>query len=127
MPAVTRGVGRVRRCLDEQNLGIALVQVLHGVHVQLAEAAAEGLVLLAIEPLIAERQHLPVEEGLVDLLLLLVGQRPGEIDASDLGPDVGRERPDIEALVARPDLGHLGPPVGGSKHLPSPSRLLTIF
>ena len=55
------------------------------VAIELAEAAAEGDVLLARDLLVAEQQDAALEEGAVDLVELGVAERLGEIDALDLG------------------------------------------
>ena len=55
------------------------------VPVELAEAAAEGDVLLARDLLVAEQQDAALEEGAVDPVELGVAERLGEIDALDLG------------------------------------------
>ena len=57
------------------------------VGVELAEAAAEGDVLLARDLLVAEQQDALVEEGAVDLVELGVAQRLGEINACNLGAE----------------------------------------
>jgi hypothetical protein len=55
--------------------------------VELAEAAAEGDVLLARDLLAAKQQDAFLEESAVDLVELGVAERLGEIDARDLGAD----------------------------------------
>jgi hypothetical protein len=55
--------------------------------VELAEAAAEGDVLLARDLLVAKQQDAFLEEGAVDLVELGVAERLGEIDAGDLGAE----------------------------------------
>ena len=57
------------------------------VPVELAEAAAEGDVLLARDLLVAEQQDAVLEERAVDLVELGVAERLGEIDALDLGAE----------------------------------------
>jgi hypothetical protein len=59
--------------------------------VQLAEAAAELLVLVVAELLVAEEDHQVVHQRIVHLLELLVAERPGEVDAEDLRADHGRQ------------------------------------
>jgi len=59
------------------------------VDVQLAEPAAEGLVLVGIDVLVAEQHHRMLQEGPVDLVELLVAELPGQVDAGDLGADEG--------------------------------------
>jgi hypothetical protein len=55
------------------------------VPVELAEAAAEGDVLLARDLLVAEQQDAALEEGAMDLVELGIAERLGEIDTLDLG------------------------------------------
>ena len=57
------------------------------VGVELAEAAAEGDVLLARDLLVAEQQDAFLQEGAMDLVELRVAGRLGEIDAGDLGAE----------------------------------------
>ena len=96
MPAVAGRVGRLGRGLHRQDLRVAAVAVLHGVHVQAAEATAERLVLLPVQVLITENQHLPVQPGLIQGAELVVAQGLTEIDAMDLSADVWGKRGDIE-------------------------------
>ena len=55
------------------------------VPVELAEAAAEGDVLLARDLLVAEQQDAALEEGAMDLVEFGVAERLGKIDALYLG------------------------------------------
>ena len=57
--------------------------------VQLAELAPERLLPIEVEGLVAEEQHLVLDQRVVQLLELLVAQGPAEIDAGDLGADPG--------------------------------------
>ena len=52
------------------------------------EIAGEADLILEADLLIAEEDHQIAREGIVQLLDLLVGERPGEIDLSDLGADM---------------------------------------
>jgi hypothetical protein len=72
---------------DQQQLGIVGMAVTRQalVPVELAEAAAEGDVLLARDLLVAEQQGAALEEGAVDLVELGIAERLAEIDALDLG------------------------------------------
>ena len=63
------------------------------VPVELAEAAAEGDVLLARDLLVAEQQDAALEEGAMDLVELGVAERLGEIDALDFGAERVGQRP----------------------------------
>ena len=68
--------------------------------VQLAEAAAERLVLLVAQLLVAEEDHQVRHQRVMDFLKRLVAQWPGEIDAEDLGADAGRELAHLDRLVS---------------------------
>src|SRR5262245_58076757 len=67
--------------------------------VQLAEAPAERLVLVVRELLVAEKDHQIVHQGVMNLLENLVAERPGEVDAGDLGADRRRQLADFDSLV----------------------------
>ena len=70
-----------------------------GMHVQLAEEAAEILLLLRRQVLIPEEDHAVVDERVVDVLERALVERLREIDAVDLGPDVGGELVDAKRCV----------------------------
>ena len=75
-------------------------------HLQRPEAAAEVQVLIGGDVLVAEEQHLPVQERAADLAELLVRELCREIDAFDLRPDHGRQRAHGDGFVsARGDPG----------------------
>jgi hypothetical protein len=78
------------------------VAVLHGVNVQPAEAPGERLVLLPLQVLVAEHQHLPVEPGAIDFAELLVGQRLRQVDAGHLGANVRGQGRDVDGVVFAP-------------------------
>ena len=61
--------------------------------------AAERLLLLEVDVLVAEEDHEMAQQGVVDLLERLVAERAGEIDAADLGTDHGAQRLDLDRLV----------------------------
>ena len=62
-----------------------------GMDVQLAEAAAERLVLLVRQLLVAEEDHQVLHQRVMDLLEGLVAERPGKVDAGNLRADAGRK------------------------------------
>ena len=70
------GLGRIRGRMD----------------VQLAEPPSQRLLLVQVEGLVAEEEHLVLDQGVVQLLELLVAQGRGEIDAGHLGTDPRRQR-----------------------------------
>jgi hypothetical protein len=74
---------------DQQQLGIVGMAVARQVvvPVELAEAAAEGDVLLARDLLVAEQKDAALQERAMDLIELGVAERLGEIDALDLGAE----------------------------------------
>ena len=69
-------------------------------HVQRAEAAAEILLLLVVDLLVAEEDHQVLHQRVVDLLELLVAQRPRQVHAGDLRADGGRELAHADGLEA---------------------------
>ena len=75
-----------------------------GVHGQLAEEAPERLLLVGRHVLVAEEDHLVLDEGVVHLLERGLVERPREIHAEDLGADVGRELLDRHGSVAHGQL-----------------------
>jgi hypothetical protein len=74
---------------DQQQLGIIGMAITRQVvvPVELAEAAAEGDVLLAGDLLVAEQKDAALEEGAMDLVELGVAERLGEVDALDFGAE----------------------------------------
>lgn len=76
---------------------------------QLTPIPGEFPLCAGAQPLPAEEQHLPLQQCPVQLRPQLPGQRPGQVQPTDFGPDGGRLRYDLEALV-----GPLVPSVGGS-------------
>jgi hypothetical protein len=96
--------------------------------VQLAETAAERFVLLQVDVLVAEEDHEMAQQGLVDGLDRVVAERPREIDAGNLGPDLWAQRldPDRFAVHGLPPFGdHSAVHQGRRQRLFT--RLLTIL
>jgi hypothetical protein len=68
---------------------------------QVTEAPAERHMARTIEPvLIAEEDHLPLQQGLPDLLDRVVGEVVGQVDTADLGADRHRHRVDGDGHAA---------------------------
>ena len=85
--------------LDEQDFGVALEQVRRRrVDVELAETAAELLVLLGRHFLIAEEDDDVFHQRVVDGGELFVGEVTAEIDAEDLRTDGWGKRADFDRL-----------------------------
>ena len=86
-------------------------------HVQRPEAAAEALVVLAAESLVAEDQHMVGVEGRLDLGELRVAERLRQVDALDLRADHRIERPDVDRSRLQPrfDDFQLAPGAGGHR------------
>src|SRR5262249_13133888 len=78
--------------MHDADLGMAVDLGLGGrMDQQLAEQAAERLVLLDADLLVAEEDHLMRHQRIVQLAHLVVRQGLAEIDAEDLGAGGGRE------------------------------------
>jgi hypothetical protein len=75
------------------------------VDVQLAEQPAEGHVLVGRDVLVAEEDDGILGERAMQLVLLAVRQRLGEIDAGDLRADDRRQLVDGDGLVGRSFIG----------------------
>jgi hypothetical protein len=86
--------------MDRQDLGMSLGRVPGGVDVQLAERAAQRLLPVEVEGLLAEEEDLVLDQGVVQLLELLVAQGPAEVDAGHLGTDPRCHRGHLDGLVA---------------------------
>ncbi len=84
--------------MDGHHLGMVGQARDAGVDDQFAERAAERLVALVVEVLVAEEDHLVLSDGLGDLLQLAVG-RLAQVDAEDLGPDPGRHRNHFQHFI----------------------------
>jgi len=67
---------------------------------QLAETAAEILVLVDGEVLVAKEDHQILHQRIMHLLELLVAQRLRQIDAVDLCADARRQLADFDGLIA---------------------------
>src|SRR5205807_7457846 len=67
---------------------------------QLAEAAAERLVLLMGQRLVAKEDHQIIHQGIVDFLEGLVAEGLGKIDARDFRTDCRRELSHFDGLVS---------------------------
>src|SRR5690242_13559619 len=86
--------------MDRQDLGMAFRRMRRGrVDRQLAEQAAERLVLVMGEVLAAEEHDHIFHQRVVHLLELLIAERARQIDPADLGPDMRRQLPDLDRLV----------------------------
>src|SRR5665213_2024536 len=70
-----------------------------GMDRQFAEQAAERLVLIQRQFLVAKEQHLMRHQRVVDFLELLIAQWTGEVDAGDFGADGGGGGRDRDRLI----------------------------
>src|SRR5499427_6421964 len=123
VPHLARYVLRVLVRVDDEELRMALHEAgSGGVDVELAEAPAEGLVLLGGEVLIAEEDDPVVDQAVVDLLEGRLGQRLREVDAADHGAHMRRE-----LLYADGRWRHGWPPLAGGDFMAhaSPFMFLT--
>lgn len=59
---------------------------------QIAEAAGQIALLQRRDRLIAEEQHLMLQQGMIKLFKLAVAQRPGQFDVFHQRPDVRPQR-----------------------------------
>src|ERR1700758_1632219 len=91
MPALAVRPRRILVRIDLHQLGYALHVRGCRMHVKIAEAPAEGQMLLGREGLIAKKDDEVFGERAVDLVELAIRQRLGEIDAADLGADDRRQ------------------------------------
>ena len=66
---------------------------------QLAELAAERLVLIEAELLVAEEDHLMRHQRIVNFLEHLIAERLRQVDPRDLRPDNRADRLHFNALV----------------------------
>jgi len=95
---------------DHENLRVTLEPSRRGrMHMQLAEAAAEILLLLGRKRLLAKEDHEVLHERVMDLLELLVAELSTEIGAENLGADGRSQFPDLDRLIAH------GPPPSGHR------------
>src|SRR6266851_8999283 len=67
---------------------------------QRTEMAGDPDLIVEADALIAEEDHQVVGESLMELGNLLIGQRPGQVDVPDLGPDMRRARRDADRLIS---------------------------
>ena len=94
--------GPVLAAVDGQDLGVALDRRAARVPLgELAELAAEGGLLVVGEFLVAEEHDVVGVEGVPDGGHGGVVERPGQVDAGDLGADDRRERADLDPLASR--------------------------
>ena len=100
MPILTRDVGGLLVRLDYENLGmIRYPGRRRRMHVEPAEAAAERLVLLDRQLLLAKEEHQMIHERIVHILELPVSELLGQVDAKDLGADAWRHLAYFYALI----------------------------
>lgn len=85
---------------DLEDLRVARHALHIGMDVERAPALAEGDVLVGREGLVAEEDDVVLEEGLVDVVELRVGERLRQVHAFDLGAEMGREGLDGDGLEA---------------------------
>lgn len=93
--AVGFGIG-----VDDDDLRMAVRTGRGRVDGQRAEAAAEGLVLVEVHFLIAEKDDLMFHQGVVDFLEGLVAHRLPKIGAEYLSPDIRRHRPHFDVRIS---------------------------
>src|SRR5215471_21073778 len=85
MPFFTGDLSGLLVRLHDENLRVTRQQSRRRwVHVELAKTAAERLVLIDSQLLIAKEEHQVVHEGIVDLLKLPIIEGPGQIETKDL-------------------------------------------
>ena len=70
------------------------------VDVQFTEISAEPLVGFHVERLIAEKQHLVLDESLMHFLDLAVAKWLGQCDTLDIGADARRNARDTDGSIA---------------------------
>ena len=90
---VAADIGRLG---EPHQLGVHAVAGDERVHLELTEATGERDVLRRGHRLVAEEQHLVVEQRPAELGDHAVRQRGGEIDAGDVGADGGGDGPGLE-------------------------------
>ena len=73
-------------------------------HRQIAELAAEILVLVVGQMLVAEEDHQVFHQRVVHFLELLVAERARQVDPADLGADMRRQLSDLDCLIGHPVL-----------------------
>src|SRR6516162_7751498 len=66
-----------------------------------AEIARNTDLILEADVLVAEEENLIARERVVQLLDLLVGKRPGQVDCADLGSDMGAVRRGGDGFIGR--------------------------
>ncbi len=109
---------------DDEDFRMAgQVELLEHMDLQFTEAAAEGDLLLRGDALIAEHHHVMIQVGAMDAGEVFGIERPGQLDAEDLGTQV-TEGTDLEGLVGGRtggSEGHWSVLLGGPAQLPGRS------
>jgi len=81
--------------------------------------------------LVVKENDLMVEQCLPDLANDLVGERPGEIDASDFGAKRARDPPSRDRVVihraSSPQQRMADQAIGGDIRTPAPWQLVDLF
>ena len=91
---------RVRTLVDQDQAGIFRIAAHHRVVLERAEAPREGDVLGPGEVLVAQEQHLVLEQERFDLREQgVVARRVAEIDVDELGSDGAGQRLDLDRRV----------------------------
>ncbi len=109
---------------DDQDFRVAGKQkLLEHMDLQLAKAAAEGDLLFRADALVTEHQHMVVEVGAMNTGEILGADRPGQVQANELGADGTGERADFEGLRLGAVDGRQGVRGGWHVSLPRSARL----
>ena len=114
MPVVAGDVFRIGIRVDRDDVRMAPDRGDAAMDRQIAEQAAESLVAVVVEMLVAEEDHLVFGDGLNQLLDRRRLQRPGEVDAGNLRADAQRQRCYLDQLIAHGVSGVLA--LKGSPH-----------
>jgi hypothetical protein len=103
MPAVADVDPQLLLLVDDHDFGVIVEMGQERVHDELAEAAPERHQVFRRQPLVGKVQHQMLEERRVDRGEGIVAERPGKIDAGDLGAErAGNRRyPDRRARHGR--------------------------
>ncbi len=99
MPVLAVYALGLRVGMDGQDFGMAVGAGRVGMDVQVAKVAAEPLLLIEVDPLVAEEQNLMFRQRGVKLLDLPVAERGSQVDVGDLGADDRGKRLHLDGVV----------------------------
>ena len=100
MPVLAGDAFGIGISMDRQDLGVSVRAGRVRVDVQVTKMPAEGFLLIKIDLLVAEEQHLMFGQRRVQIVDLLIAQCSGKVDTRNHGADARGHRRHLDGGVA---------------------------